>query len=687
MLYGSQSDWSDALEYFRRSADIIIRRAERNVKKVIGQAQIGKAKSEAERNNGTFWAIVKATYRTTGTERADDPKITAETFQIAQWALNSEAATSIAEMAARGAMGNPALAVIVRERQDLVGEWRVLDEARSTALSQPPEKRDRLADASAAARLDAIDARVSEIDKRLADEFPHYAALVSPQPLTLPEIKAQLRDGEALLLFLDTPALGPIPGETFVWAVTKTESRWARVALGSSELAERVFTLRCGLDSSNWTVATDWLETTDETKRHKQEQIWRRETCRRLTHADAADTSSLPFDTAKAHELYEGLFSEIADRLKNPDGTGKHLLIVPSGPLTQLPFHVLITSTPDPSLMGVDVYRQAAWLARQNPITVLPTVSSVKALRALAKESHAVKPFIGFGNPLLDGEDESFGLLAKSARERQQCPKEPLRPSEHIAARGGIAPLLRRNNITDVDYIRAQTPLPETADELCAIAHDLSAGDGDIYLGASASEMGVKSLSESGALARYKIVEFATHGALAGQMRGSAEPGLILTPPEQGTEEDDGYLSASEVAGLKLDADWVILSACNTAAAGSDDSEALSGLARSFFYAGARSLLVSHWSVNSNATVKLITKAVAELKADPKIGRAEAMRRSMLTLIDNGKPYEAHPAYWAPFVGGGRRRCDYDGHNASRSSGRGSASPDNRSHIPRPGRF
>ncbi len=279
----------------------------------------------------------------------------------------------------------------------------------------------------------------------------------------------------------------------------------------------------------------------------------------------------------------------------------------------------------------------------------MPAVSSLKALRTLAKESHASKPFIGFGNPLLDGKDASYAPLANAARQRQQCPKGHL-PSGLIAARGGIAPLLQRNRIVDADYVRAQTPLPETADELCAVAHDLGAGDGDVYLGASASEMGVKALSASGALAQYRTVEFATHGALAAQMNDSAEPGLILTPPEQATDGDDGYLSASEVAGLKLDADWVVLSACNTAAAGTEVSEALSGLARAFFYAGARSLLVSHWSVSSEATVKLITRAAAEMKAVPNIGRAEAMRRSALALIDHGEPGEAHPAIWAPFV-------------------------------------
>ena len=123
-----------------------------------------------------------------------------------------------------------------------------------------------------------------------------------------------------------------------------------------------------------------------------------------------------------------------------------------------------------------------------------------------------------------------------------------------------------------------------------------------------------------------------------------------MTPPGHATETDDGYLSASEIAGLKLDADWVILSACNTAAGGAEGAEALSGLARAFFYAGDRALLVSHWSVYSDATVKLITGAMGRIAADDRLGRAEALRQSMLALIDNGAPEEAHPAFWAPFI-------------------------------------
>jgi CHAT domain-containing protein len=208
----------------------------------------------------------------------------------------------------------------------------------------------------------------------------------------------------------------------------------------------------------------------------------------------------------------------------------------------------------------------------------------------------------------------------------------------------------QRSGMADVATVRVQVPVPETADELCGVARDLGVPDSDIWLGGRATEREIKRLSDSGELTAYRIVHFATHGALAGELKASAEPGLILTPPGEGTPEDDGYLSASEIASLKLDADWVVLSACNTAAGGAPGAEALSGMAKAFFYAGARSLLVSHWSVDSDSAVKLITKALAIMAADRSVGRAEAVRRSMLAMIETGDPKEAHPAYWAPFV-------------------------------------
>jgi CHAT domain-containing protein len=129
-----------------------------------------------------------------------------------------------------------------------------------------------------------------------------------------------------------------------------------------------------------------------------------------------------------------------------------------------------------------------------------------------------------------------------------------------------------------------------------------------------------------------------------------------MSPPTIATVDDDGYLSGSEIAGLKLDADWVILSACNTAGGASTaNAEALSGLARAFFYAGARALLVSHWEVDSDATVKLVTISIGTITQDKTLGRAEALRRAMLAVMaDTTRPKDWvpawHPSVWAPFV-------------------------------------
>jgi CHAT domain-containing protein len=129
------------------------------------------------------------------------------------------------------------------------------------------------------------------------------------------------------------------------------------------------------------------------------------------------------------------------------------------------------------------------------------------------------------------------------------------------------------------------------------------------------------------------------------------EPALALTLPQTASSLDNGLLTSSEVAAVKLNADWVILSACNTAAGDKPDGEALSGLARAFFYAGAKTLLVSHWPVQSNAAVNLTTETIQKLENNRGMSPAEALRLSMLALLqDVTNRRNAHPAVWAPFV-------------------------------------
>jgi CHAT domain-containing protein len=198
-------------------------------------------------------------------------------------------------------------------------------------------------------------------------------------------------------------------------------------------------------------------------------------------------------------------------------------------------------------------------------------------------------------------------------------------------------------------------PLPETAGELRAVAKRLGAPETDLKLGPSATETAVKTAD----LRDYRIVYFATHGLVAGEVKGLAEPALALTLPKEPSEQDDGLLTASEVAQLKLNAEWVVLSACNTAAGDKPGAEALSGLARAFFYAGARALLVSHWRVDSEAATRLTTGTFVALQKDPTIGRAEALRRAMLAyMTDSANPWNGYPDYWAPFsvVGEGGAR-------------------------------
>ena len=249
----------------------------------------------------------------------------------------------------------------------------------------------------------------------------------------------------------------------------------------------------------------------------------------------------LPFDVGRAHDLYKALLGPVEDLIK-----GKHLLIVPSGPLTSLPFNVLVTEQPQvanaPSKLSE--YRTTAWLGTRQPITVLPSVASLKALRQFAKTSHATKAYLGIGNPLLDGQqdDPQYGALHKKqaqlARDKQQCPKTLSQRIALATARPltSFAKLFRGAN-ADIEEVRQWTPLPETADELCEVGRRLGVAESEILLGSRATETALKDLSETGKLNDYAILHFATHGALTGQVQGSAEPGLILTPPAKGTSD------------------------------------------------------------------------------------------------------------------------------------------------------
>jgi CHAT domain-containing protein len=333
------------------------------------------------------------------------------------------------------------------------------------------------------------------------------------------------------------------------------------------------------------------------------------------------------FPAGRAYALHQKILAPAAPLIAGAN----HLIVVPDGPLQSLPLGVLVTQPPERDPENPGEHRDIAWLARDHTITVLPSVSSLRSLRQHAAVSRAGAPFLGIGDPVLQG------------RRRQEC--------------GASLASMFRGYLANVDKVRELQPLPETAKELRAIAQIMGATEDDLLLGERATEPMLRQT----ALDRYKVIAFATHGLVSGELEGLAQPALVLTPPAEASPENDGLLTASKIATLKLDADWVVLSACNTAAGdGSPDAGGLTGLAKAFFYAGARSLLVSHWPVWSEATVALTTGAFAALAQEFSIGRAEAFRRAMIAMLEPSKPASfAHPQAWAPFIlvgeGGGSK--------------------------------
>ncbi len=321
------------------------------------------------------------------------------------------------------------------------------------------------------------------------------------------------------------------------------------------------------------------------------------------------------FDLAASHALYAKLFGPLEAKLAGV----KHLILVAGGPLASLPPALLVRRPPT-----AGDYAGAAWLMNDMAVSVLPAVSSLAALRQTAKPSTAKQPFIGFGDPrfggVADASGASLAALGKACR-------------------------VTADERADPQLLQALAPLPETADEIKAMAASLKAPADSVVLGAAASEAEIRKRD----LSRYRVVAFATHGLLPGELPCQNEPALAFTPGRGQTAADDGLLNASEIARLKLDADWVVLSACNTA--GPDGTarggQALSGLVRAFLYAGSRAVLATHWAVASEPTVTLTTGTFAAF-AKPGTGRAEALRQAQLAMLKD--PKTQHPVFWAPFV-------------------------------------
>jgi CHAT domain-containing protein len=291
-------------------------------------------------------------------------------------------------------------------------------------------------------------------------------------------------------------------------------------------------------------------------------------------------------------------------------------------------------------------------------VTVLPSVASLRTLRSSPAGDRARRPLVAFADPVFNARQAAEAAAPGAATQ--------VADTGSVAAVRGARLHLRAGPGTrglDSAQLAMLPRLPDTGDEVRAMAVALEADPSTLFLGADANEDRVKTMDLSG----FKVVAFATHGLVPGDLDGLTQPALALSSPSVSGTPGDGLLTMGEILGLRLDADWVVLSACNTGAGQGAGAEAASGLGRAFFYAGSRALLVGNWPVHSASARDLTTDLFRRQAEDSGLDRAEALHRAMVGLIDSDGYVDArgrtafsyaHPLFWAPFSlvgdGGGR---------------------------------
>jgi CHAT domain-containing protein len=321
------------------------------------------------------------------------------------------------------------------------------------------------------------------------------------------------------------------------------------------------------------------------------------------------------FDKDAAHMLGEGLFpAEVRHFLQDID----RLETFTIGALASLPLTMLDLAQDDAS---------PQWLGDR---FALSTAGSIEpGARQIAHREVARDPlrFVAFADPA------SFTALSA------QTP--PI-----VAGGASIAAYYSRDGI-DRAALAGLPPLNGGTQEAEAIAALPRMQQAGLFTGKEVTERKVRSALPGGA----DIVLFAVHGLVAGEVEGIAEPALVLFPGEQrdgSFAEEDGVLTASEIARLSLSADWVILSSCNSAAGLEGGPSAFSGLAAAFRYAGANSLLVTHWPVRDDLAAFVGARTIENYLSG--MTKADALRDAQRALRESGLPQAEEPWAWAPFA-------------------------------------
>ena len=456
-------------------------------------------------------------------------------YLVLQSSFSSAVSEAVKKVAQRFAAGTGDLAKMVRKDQDLQQEAEALDRNLIAAVSKTPEERNATAEENLRKRLGEITLERKALENVLRERFSDYVALANPPPLSLEDTQKLLTDDEAIVAF----HIGE--KRSYAWVVTKTSADWVEIPATATDLAFDIKKLR-------------WSLTFDRSGR------------------------DVPFDSALAYSIYKKTFGPIAEKLKGKT----RLSVLANGALTSIPFGLLITSDPEgKALKDVD------WLIKSYAVTVIPSIYSLKTMRAHVAAVGAEKPMIAFADPVFS-EDDPEG-------------------EEKQVAQRSLSHFYRGSQLDAKSLAEALPQLPGTRIEVDRIAKGLNVPKEDLKFGREATETAVKQSK----LDDYRVVYFATHGLVAGDLeefaKSKAEPALALTFPDEPDDMDNGLLEASEIAKLKMDAEWVVLSACNTASSDGVRAEPLSGLARAFLYAGGRSLVVSHWDVSDDATAELMS--------------------------------------------------------------------------------
>ena len=537
----------------------------------------------------------------------------AQAFTAAQQSTASSAGDALAQASAEALAGRAGVGAEAHAYETALAELADLNQRFSAAAGAGQVQTEQ---ALAAARA-TTQAKIAQLKDTLATKAPAYWDYRSPDPVSVDELEAATGDAgkllhpnEALVFWVtstgDTPA--------FVFAVSKDGMAVAATPISSEAIRSKVEDLRWRIDPNSFS------------RSGADAQISRTESA----HEE-------PFDRTVAHDLYVALLGD--PQIQRVIGAPNidTLLIVPTGPLTSLPPGLLVVEAPKGSDSDPAALAATHWLIRDKAISVIPTVASLRTLRLVVPASRGTADV-----KLLALADPDFA----GAGSVPQPPKDATPPPVH-------APLpparsLERDGRGTADA-RALPPLYGTLAEGKAIADIVDPGDASaLLLGPDATKTALLQRDADGRLKRARVIAFSTHGLLTGDFTGLTEPALALAaPPKTGADpSDDGLLKASDAAALTLNADWVILSACNTASGDGKGAEGLSGLARAFFHAGAASLLVSHWRVDDNATAQLVTDTL-RFQQDGR-SKARALQAAMLKMLNDPKRVE--PRYWAPFV-------------------------------------